>query len=355
MGKDDPKPKSVSRAVSMPDTRGAALKKVHRQIAIKKVAANVAAIKKAASTTLAEDGREYAEIRSDVFTVEGSQVAKAGDRFNSKLIERALEDRNASDTLATEMVRTRLYKDLQEILAKPAHAAVFGKVRRQYDITGTLKELPVNRLLLAEMSNLYRKAPWAYEQALVSASLTVLCLRQIAQDDPRLGQIWIALASRDIGLPRVQPAILGSKAKLKPEDFNDYLNHEVYSAVLLSRALGPSLAVRVALQHHLASTPGRWHPEVEGFAENEVQHILQLLGVVDAFAAMTAPRSFRPTPYSVRGALDQLIGGARLGWYDVNAVALLTAHCRKEFSLEKLRVSTRRDGEVPKENYFGIG
>src|SRR3970040_2147777 len=133
MGKDDLRPKGPSRPASRPDTRVSAIKKVHRRVAIKKVAANMVAIKKAASTTHAEDGREYAEIRSDVFTTEGSQVAKAGERFSPKCMDRILEDRNASDMMATEMVRTRLYKDVQETLAKPEHAPIFGKVRRQYD------------------------------------------------------------------------------------------------------------------------------------------------------------------------------------------------------------------------------
>ncbi|MEW6775442.1 MAG: hypothetical protein AB1405_04070 [Bdellovibrionota bacterium] len=309
----------------------------------------------ARSQTNAPDGREYEPLHQEIKTIEGAPLAEAGERFSPELIERLWKSRTGVEGLETALGKTKHFEELQKYLASPLHSAVFTKTKRQYEIMNAVRNLRLPRLLHVELQALLAAAPWAHEQAFISASITALLLARAGVGSASdIAQVWLACAIRDVGLTRVPVQILRSQKKLTASQFNEYLAHELYSGVILARSLGPSLAVRIATGHHRASPHNRWRPDVPGYSEAEFAALHTFLAVADAYTGMIGTRTFRSAAYSVRGALDTLISGARAGWHDVKAVALLVSLVRKDESVDNLRVSQKRRGDVPDENYFGI-
>jgi len=114
--------------------------------------------------------------------------------------------------------------------------------------------------------------------------------------------------------------------------------------------LGDAPAVHFALLHHTRA--GFGYPRVQ--AEPPLRG-LDLVSVASAFAALVSPRSFRLTPFSPRGAVDQLTDEARAGHFDPRAVRLLV-HCLRGANgpLDDLRLPRKPTGFRPPLNFHGL-
>ncbi len=296
----------------------------------------------------------YEILSSDVVTHDRQLVASAGERLDRELLERVAAAGKPSERARVPLSRTGVLEDLKGFLSRPTYHHLFGKVRRQFELFSLIRETAMPQLLAGEFSLLRRMVPWAYEQSIVSASVTVLLLRHQLPDEGFLRGAWLAGATRDMGISRIRPKILQHERTLTPVQFAEYLQHQAVSALLCARALGPGLAVHLAARHHRASSGDNWFPSPEGADPLATEKLKQALSVADAFTGMLSPRSFRSTTFSTRGAVDTLLRGAGEGRHDAEIVRLLVAYCRGEFSLTEMRLSQRRDGFVPKVNYYGV-
>jgi len=123
------------------------------------------------------------------------------------------------------------------------------------------------------------------------------------------------------------------------------------SALVLARWLGDVPSVHFALLHHTRA--GHGYPRVTGA---QPLRGLDVVSVASAFAAMIAPRPFRPVPYNPRGAADQLCLEAHAGHFDPRAVRLLI-HCLRgaKGSMNELKLPRTATGFRPARNHHGIG
>src|SRR5216684_3274627 len=142
-----------------------------------------------------------------------------------------------------------------------------------------------------------------------------------------------ALAADVLADVRFPQPIWDELEALRHQDGPRY-QHAIYSGI----AAAP--AVHFALLHHTRAGWGyprvQTHPPLRG---------LDLVSVSGAFAAMVSPRSFRLTPFSPRGAVDQLIDDAEAGHFDPRAVRLLV-HCLRggAGSIQELQLPRKHTG-----------
>jgi HD-GYP domain-containing protein (c-di-GMP phosphodiesterase class II) len=127
-------------------------------------------------------------------------------------------------------------------------------------------------------------------------------------------------------------------------------DHPLLGALLLARWLGDVPAVHFALLHH--SRSGQGYPKIPGA---QPLRGLDVVTVASAFAAMVAPRPYRPVAFNPRGAADQLLEEAQLGHFDARAVRLLV-HCLRNATGTPADVQLARHatGFRPPDNNHGM-
>ena len=100
---------------------------------------------------------------------------------------------------------------------------------------------------------------------------------------------WVAGLLHDIGRVRVPTEVLTEAGELSPEQWEEMKKHPSYGGEIL-RGSVPSDVHLIALQHH-ERIDGSGYPR--GLVAREIDPAAQLIGLIDAFEAMTNERPHR--------------------------------------------------------------
>jgi HD-GYP domain-containing protein (c-di-GMP phosphodiesterase class II) len=152
----------------------------------------------------------------------------------------------------------------------------------------------------------------------------------------------------DLGMRVSARGLRGNADHLTHEEAEALEDHPLLGALLVAAVLGDAPAVQFALLHHLgaADMPGPSPRPMRG---------MDVLSVSSAFAALVAPRPFRPDPFSPRGAIDQLLEEAASGRFDLRAVLLLVYCMRGAIGPRaELKLPTVLTGYRPLHNQYGV-
>ncbi len=285
----------------------------------------------------------------DLISADGRRVAARGEVVDlSSLREVAarapkLRDRPLHQTPLAEAVADALDADaLKYLLTSP-------EARSQ--VADALAEVRFPDAIWAELQALGEVDPsrlaHAIWTALVSARLFGCALGQA----PGLSRILGGALVHDLGMRFCAPRLRYKRDHLSRADALALEDHPLLGALLLASVLGDAPAVHLALLHHVRA--GFGYPRLQRAAPLRG---LDLISVASAFAAMVAPRSYRPEAYSPRGAVDQLLEEARAGHFDVRAVKLLI-HCMRggAGTVPELQLPKEATGPRPQLNFHGLG
>jgi HD-GYP domain-containing protein (c-di-GMP phosphodiesterase class II) len=103
-----------------------------------------------------------------------------------------------------------------------------------------------------------------------------------------------------------------------------------------------------AFQHH-EKLDGSGYP----LGIKRLNKYSQLIAVVDTLDALISERPYRSRPYTLRAAIDHLLGEAEKGKFNKNFVYILIRYCRKEPSGTKLILSKKGRDKEPDQNSYG--
>lgn len=302
----------------------------------------------------APDGRRYHQVFVDLYSATGQPVAMRGEQVDPRFLEELAKRRSPIDTMTTSLRRTQLYGDLDKYLRHPLYDEIFGSERARFEATRQARDIQIPSALLAEVNDLAKHSPSAYAHVLVSSALASLLLRHRFDDEKLLKDAMLAFLLRDIGLSRVPRAVLTSVTRLRVEEFQAYMGHEMSSGVLVARILGPSLPAWLGFRHHRKSPAERWIPDVPGYSRDQLEVVKSVLQVAEAFVGMTSPRTFRVHQFTSRGAVDALADAAKHGSEDLGTVKLLVGYLRGDFNVGEIRVAERRTEPGLEGNQYGI-
>ncbi|UZX15504.1 HD domain-containing protein [Thermus sp. PS18] len=122
--------------------------------------------------------------------------------------------------------------------------------------------------------------------------------RLVYQDEAKAQEIYRAARLHDIGKIGIPEALLLKADKLTPEEYRIVQSHTTLGAKLLKPAekvaFGP-LVYNVILHHH-ERWDGRGYPKE--LAGHEIPEEARIVGLADAYEAMTAGRPYRPAKSS---------------------------------------------------------
>ncbi len=143
--------------------------------------------------------------------------------------------------------------------------------------------------------------------------------REVAQDlarftphhspvDPIEAELWYwAGRLHDIGKIAIAAVVLNKPGAYTPAERRVVRRHARIGADLLRRIDAPELVVQAAEFHH-EWWNGSGYPH--GLRGEAIPYIARVLALVDAYQAMTHPRSYRPayTPEQARLEIERLAG-----------------------------------------------
>jgi cyclic di-GMP phosphodiesterase len=127
----------------------------------------------------------------------------------------------------------------------------------------------------------------------------------------------------DIGKVGIPDAILLKPGPLTPSEFQRMKQHTTIGDSLCGN-LRSLVRVRQIIRSHHERIDGSGYPD--GLKGSQIPLLAQIVGLVDAFDALTTIRPYKPRR-SVESAFEELTGDARRGWRQpdlVNQLIVLT-------------------------------
>ena len=115
--------------------------------------------------------------------------------------------------------------------------------------------------------------------------------RRLGLSDRALADLTHAARLHDIGKVGVPDAVLLKPDSLSSEEWKVMQGHCSWGANLLQRIPGLERVARI-VRHHHERIDGSGYPD--GLADDEIPIESRILGVADAFAAMSENRPYRP-------------------------------------------------------------
>jgi HD-GYP domain-containing protein (c-di-GMP phosphodiesterase class II) len=281
--------------------------------------------------------------------IDGNQVAPAGVTVGRDFLA-AIAGKGRPNGAEASLDETEIPADLAAFAGEPELAGLFdseiaGRVR------GLCAKVAVPEPVLRELIAMRDNMPLYYHHALATTAITLrLCLEMTVKSE-ELVKIARGVLLKDIGMTRIPTTLVRNRDFLTRQEFHQISKHPIIGLVLNTWYFGEGLEGMIALRHHIRS--GRGYPRWPGLKPSR---LIDIIEVVDVFYALLSPRPFRPEPYDVRGALDELTTMAERGEIGADALRLLVAGFRSEKpAAHEVSLSGERHGFVPQANFYGLG
>ncbi len=140
-----------------------------------------------------------------------------------------------------------------------------------------------------------------------SVDCTILALvlgKNIGLDDKRLYILATAACLHDIGMVRIPDSIVQKKSNLSPEELKRMRTHTVHSYKIISKDLGYSEEVGLAVFQHHERWDGKGYPRQ--LSGKKIALEARILTVADAFEAMIKEKPYRNSMIGYK-AMRQLL------------------------------------------------
>ena len=287
----------------------------------------------------------------DLHAADGRIVASRGEVIDLSLLKavaakapKERRDRPLHETVVAEAVL--------EAFEAPALQYLVGAEQGRATVADALTEVRFPAPVWEELDALRREDGPRFQHAVWTAVVAARMFRNaLGTAAPGLPRLVGGALVHDVGM---RPAALRLRFKrdhLTREEAAAIEDHPMMGALILASSLGDAPAVHFALLHHRHAGVG--YPRVSGIAPLRG---LDLVAVASAFSALVAPRSFRAQAFNARGAIDQLLDEAKLGFFDERAVRLLV-HCLRgrPGPARELELPKKATGFRPPANCYGLG
>ncbi len=276
------------------------------------------------------------ELSTDVKDIKGKVLIRA----NQNVLEWAKKTPFSGDYLRKKSKfkdDSLLVEDLNSILRlEPYRLALDGWVTNFREWMG---EIWGPAVVFEEMRFQRIRDPYSHQHVLIIAVLGCRLLELWVKAPPTVKKTFMAFLLHDLGKSRIAPTILEKSETLTELERRSILEHPLASFVLNATYWGDAnhICAEVGL-HHMENRVGTGYPQ--GLKINSL--VLDILGVVDRFAALISDRPFRFKKFSVREALDLMTKDAAEGRCEPDVVRALVALLRQEKikDLKKIKLGT---------------
>ena len=285
----------------------------------------------------------------DLVAADGRIVASHGQVVDLNYL-REVAARAPKGLRQQPLAETTIADALLEALEAPALQHLIGSEQNRAQVADVLADIRFPQEVWDELESLRSDDPTRLQHAVWTALVSARLFRAALGNAPGLGRTLAGSLVHDLGMRHAAPRLRQKREHLTRAEALALEDHPLLGALLLASVLGDAPAVHLALLHHVRA--GYGYPRV---AARTPLRGLDVLSVASAFAAMVASRTYRPQPYSPRGAIDQLLDEAQAGHFDERAVRLLIFCMRgARGGLEGLKLPKSQTGFRPPVNHHGM-
>lgn len=287
-------------------------------------------------------------LKTPILDLNGAEIAPQGVMIGPGLLKTIAG--KGEKGMDIPLLKSPLAQDFEPIFSEEDIKGFFDLTLKNR-VLAILERVSLPDALLKEMIHLRSEFPFLYHHTLATTVIFLRLLLEIVFKMDDLARAARGVLLKDIGMSRIDPKLHRNRDHLTMAEFIEIQRHTLIGLVLHTYYLGEALEGMVALRHHMRN--GYGYPPWKGLKPSR---LMDLVEIVDIFYALISPRPFRPVPYDVRGAIDELTEMAKRGEVAEEALKLLVAclrHDRPE--AYQLTLSEKRLGFVPQDNFYGLG
>lgn len=186
------------------------------------------------------------------------------------------------------------YRKGRSDINKILHSAQFGQMinteAAEEFVSGCVASMLRNPDAMIWMSKIKHESEYTAEHCLNVCILAIAFGRHLNFDEAELQLLGLCGLLHDVGKMRTPKVILNKRGALSEEEFQIMKQHTVDGYKLLKGAgSAPSLPIDVALNHH-ERPDGTGYPR--GLKEGEISEFARIIGIVDAYDAITSDRCY---------------------------------------------------------------
>jgi HD-GYP domain-containing protein (c-di-GMP phosphodiesterase class II) len=287
-----------------------------------------------------------------VITIDNKELLPAGTLISEETMEKLITANPGKLKKNILLDYNSIKNDMIEFFNQENYRIVFG----DKNITGTiLKIMGKVRLPIPVLESIYYFKSYdfyTYRHILMVFALSVLLAKDLLKDSRHLMEEVISAPTHDLGKICIPLNILTKKTPLNRSEQKALQQHTLTGYVLLGYYFQDpkNLAARIARDHH-ERKDGSGYPS--GILINDL--MVEIVMVTDIYDALISPRSYRPTSYDKRTALEEITALAKNRKINRDIVKALISHNRKsQPQISDCIISEQKRGIPPEENQYGI-
>lgn len=282
-----------------------------------------------------------------VHDIDGREIAPAGAVVGRSLLSAVAAGGAGGGEI--ELGDTDVPEDLALFAGEAELMPLFGSEITQR-IQGLAGRIRMPDPVWRELQAMREQLPVFYHHSLATTAIVMRLTLEVTVKTDELVRIGRATLLKDLGMTRIPRELTRNRDYLSRQEFFQISKHPILGLLLNTWYFGEGLEGMVALRHHMRNGAGypRW-------GQLRPSRLMDIIEAVDVFYALISPRPFRPEPYDVRGALDELTGMVERGEIGADALKLLISGFREDKpNLREVEPSGERQGFVPESNFYGI-
>ena len=287
-----------------------------------------------------------------VITIYGEVLVEAGTHIEyDKIYDYIPENSNFFEKINFLNFRN-IKTDIISNLSKHPYDEIFSS----YNIYSLINLMESVILPVPVIESLYyfRENDYhTYTHFLMVFTLTTLLSKEIISDKNLLIKSITAGSTHDIGKICIPLHILKKSSPLTKLEKNYLKQHTVYGYILLCYYFNnkDNHIAEISRDHH-ERMDGSGYPFKRKMVKNDIKDIVV---ICDIFDALVSSRPYRPEPYSVRSAIEEITEMAvsqKINWKVIKALVNFLRKNKSHYSECKVSLEKRCKG--PDLNFYGV-
>lgn len=297
--------------------------------------------------------QKYSLLKDDIYSLEGSLIARAGDILTPKFM-RSIRNKGKHTNLNSKPIfqHKHIRDDLMAFLEEGPYGIIFDSPRGRDQTLKQMERVMVPPAIFEALNFFEKNDLYTYRHTLLVSALTTRMASDLTPSPMKpLKGVTVAYM-HDFGKITIPLSVLKRTSFLTRKDRKILEGHAAAGFVLLTYYLGDEdlLSPKVAHEHH-ERRDGSGYPR----GIKLVDKVVELVAVCDIFDALISARPYRDLPYDTRTALEFICDQATLGRLSWNMVRLLISYNRKDKTFyKKCIISREKRGTPPKGNRYGM-
>lgn len=148
------------------------------------------------------------------------------------------------------------------------------------------------------------EVPYFYVNVVNVALFSMMLGIELQFKEERLVELGVAALLHDVGMSKIDPAILTKKEKLSFDEYELIRQHPEQGKLILSSVEGVSESILQAVKQEHERENGSGYPE--GVRGDQIHEYAKIIGLADVFEAMTHHRDYRD-PISANEAIMEVL------------------------------------------------